>query len=227
MAEKKQEQKTKQEKKKEEKKKKKEKNLIGIAKGKDLPISTKYAVAICSFIKGKKPQEAITLLEQVLKKKIAVPMKGEIPHKPNMPKGKPSGKYPIRASKVFIKLLRNLIANTTIKGLDIDSLIITKAIANKAARPSRGTRIAFGRKHFKRSHIELETQGIKIEIKKRGEKEKKEKEEKKEEKKEERKEEKPKEKEMKMEKEKEKEKPKVKNKEKEEVKDKEKRDEGK
>ncbi len=146
--------------KKKEEKRKEEK--IATAVGKDLPISTKQAVAICSFIKGKNPSKAMDLLDKVIKKRIAVPMKGEIPHKRGMPKGKPSGRYPVKASKYFIKLLKNLIANAATKGLDPESLIITKAMANKASRPYRGTRIAFGRKRFKRTHVSLET----IEIKK-------------------------------------------------------------
>lgn len=139
-----------------EKRIEKKKIVIATAAGKDIPISTKQAVAICSFIKGKSPQESIVLLENVIRKKIAIPMKGEIPHRRNMPKGKPSGRYPVKASKQFIKLLRNLIANATTKGLDPELLIISKAIANKASRPYRGTRIAFGRKRLKRTHINLE-----------------------------------------------------------------------
>lgn len=142
------------------------KNLMATVKGKDLPISTKKSIAICSYIKGKSPQKVLILLDKVTKKKIAIPMKGEIPHRHNMPKGKPSGRYPIKTCLYFIKLIKNLIANATIKNLDIESLIITKAIANKAATPYRGTRMAFNRKKFKRTHILLETIGIEKEIKK-------------------------------------------------------------
>lgn len=121
--------------------------------GKDLPISTKQAVALCSFIRKKNPKQAITLLEQVTKKKIAVPMKGEIPHRHGMSK---PGRYPVKASQQFIKLLKSLIANATVKGLDAESLMIEKAMANKASRSIRATRLAFGRKKFKRTHILLE-----------------------------------------------------------------------
>ncbi|MCL6500927.1 MAG: 50S ribosomal protein L22 [Candidatus Pacearchaeota archaeon] len=129
---------------------------IASSRGKDLPVSTKQSIAICSFIKVKNPQKALHLLEQVIMKKTAVPMKGEIPHRHNMPKGKVAGRYPVKASKEFIKLLKNLIANASVKGMAIDKLIINKAIANKASRPFRGTRIGFGRKYFKRTHVALE-----------------------------------------------------------------------
>ena len=90
---------------KEKKKEGKKKVQTASATGKDFPISTKHSVAICSFIRGKEPKEAIDDLEKVTRKKIAVPMKGEIPHRRNMPKGKPSGRYPVKASKQFIKKL--------------------------------------------------------------------------------------------------------------------------
>lgn len=129
---------------------------IAIVRGKDLPISTKHAVALCAFIKRKNPQEALILLEKVIRKKIAVPMKGKIAHKRNMPKGKPSGRYPIKASKEFIKLIKNLVANAIIKGLNTDALIITVAKADIASRRVRATRIAYGRKRFKRTHVFIE-----------------------------------------------------------------------
>ena len=124
------------------------------AVGKDLKISTKQAIAICSFIKNKNPTQAKNLLEQVIKKKLAVPMKGQIAHKKNLQK-LPSGRYPIKTSKEFIKLLNNLIANSTAKGLDAESLLIN-AKADKAPRPVKPTRMAYGRKRFKRTHVTLE-----------------------------------------------------------------------
>jgi len=127
-----------------------------IVHGKDLAVSTKQAIALCNMIRNKKPEYAIELIEKVLRKEIAVPMKGEIPHRANMPKGMVAGRYPVNASIIFIKLLRNLIANASIKGLDVEKLKITLAKANKAPRAHKGTRMAFGRKKFKRSHVTIE-----------------------------------------------------------------------
>jgi large subunit ribosomal protein L22 len=131
--------------------------------GRDIPISTKQSVAICDMIRGQRPSRMIEKLELVLKKKMAVPMKGEIPHRHNMPKGKVSGRYPQNASREFIKMLKNLIANAGIKNIGSDELIITLAKADKASEPYRGTRMAFGRKFFKRSNILIEAKTIKKE----------------------------------------------------------------
>lgn len=141
----------KQEQKEKTEKTKKEKEDIGKAKkteavvrGVDLPISTLHAGAICKFIKNKKIEEAINLLESVVKKKTAVPFKGEIPHR----KGMMSGRYPIKASQHFIRLLRSLSANASVNGLDLEKVKIF-AIANQASRPYK----RFGSERFKRSHV--------------------------------------------------------------------------
>ena len=49
--------------------------------GKNLPVSTKYAKAICKFIKNKRIGNAIRDLEIVTVQKQAVPMKGDVAHK--------------------------------------------------------------------------------------------------------------------------------------------------
>lgn len=120
--------------------------------GKDLSISKKHAIAICNAIRYKNLKDAQKFLEMVILKKKAVIMRGEIPHRAVI--GRP-GRYPVKAAAHFIKLLKELKANASVKGIN-DELMITKAIANKASRQHRSTRMAYGRKKFKRTHVELE-----------------------------------------------------------------------
>ena len=133
----------------EEKKKKepeKPKKTEAIINGKNVPISTKYSVAICKFIKGKKIGEAIKELEQVSAGRKAIPMKGEIPHR----KGKiMSGRFPKKASETFIVLLKSLLGNANVNGLE--NAVITDAVANFASRPYG----RFGRIRKKRTHINI------------------------------------------------------------------------
>ena len=110
-----------------------------------IPISTKHSIAICNFIKGKKIEDAVNDLEQVVLKKKAVPMKGEIPHR----KGMMSGRYPKKASEHFIKILKRLTANATVNGLE--NPVITEAIANFGSRPYG----RFGRVRKKRTHLKI------------------------------------------------------------------------
>ncbi|OIO41519.1 50S ribosomal protein L22 [Candidatus Pacearchaeota archaeon CG1_02_31_27] len=123
-------------------------NLVASIKGLNLVVSTKYAVDICNLIRYKEPEIMIKYLEEVLKKKKAIPMKGEYPHR----KGMMSGRYPEKASKQFITLLKNLIANASFKGMDTHNLYISEAFANKGERFHRRGRSGMGKK-AKRTHV--------------------------------------------------------------------------
>ncbi len=122
------------------------KKTEAVVNAQSLPISTKQAGAICKFIRGKKIPPMIIYLEDVVAMRKAVPMKGEVPHK----RGNiMSGKYPVKAAGIFIKLLKNLTANANVAG--INNLIISEAIANIASRPYG----KFGAVRKKRTHIKL------------------------------------------------------------------------
>lgn len=117
-----------------------------VTRGTSLPISTRDSIAICRFIKHKTIKDAIADLEQVVIKKKAVPMKGEIPHR----KGKiMAGRFPKKASEHFIILLKTLSANANVNGLE--NPVIVEAVANQASRPYG----RFGRVQRKRSHIQI------------------------------------------------------------------------
>lgn len=143
------EDKQKAEKKAEEKKKidKKPKKDEASVRSRSLAISTKHSIALCKFIRGKSIEKAISDIGAVLNMKIAVPMKGEIPHR----RGDiMSGRYPKNASHAFLALLKNLAANARQHGVD-ESLPITLAKADIAPRPYG----RFGRYRRKRTHVEI------------------------------------------------------------------------
>ncbi|MGY4884210.1 MAG: uL22 family ribosomal protein [Nanobdellota archaeon] len=129
-----------------------------------VPVSTKYAMNICKFVKGKRIGDAIRDLEQVTMLKKAVPMKGEYAHKKG--KGMSSGRYPQRAAKHFIVLLKSLAGNAN--NHEILEPIIVEARANWAPAP-RGR---FGRVRRKRTHITLRAVEMKIKENKNKEKKK-------------------------------------------------------
>lgn len=112
-----------------------------------IPISKKTSMAISRMIKYKALDQAIEELEQVVKKKKVVPMRGEIPHKKG--KGIMSGRYPKEAATEFIVLLKSLKANAD--NHDVDEPILVEAVINKGFLPfGRGGRV----KH-KRANIYL------------------------------------------------------------------------
>jgi large subunit ribosomal protein L22 len=129
------------------------KKTEAIVNGTGLPVSTKYAVGICKFIKKKKIGDAIRDLEEVSALKKPVPMTGELSHQKG--KGISSAKFPQRASKHFIVLLKSLASNATAN--ELDDPVIVEAIANLAPRPYG----RFGRIRKKRTHIRIVAKDIK------------------------------------------------------------------
>jgi len=117
------------------------------ARGINFQISTKDAKFICKFIVKKRIGDAIRDLEQVEVGRKAVPMTGEIPHRKG--KGISSGRFPKKAAKNFIGLLKSLAANAN-EG-NLDEPIIVEAMANMAARPYG----RFGRTQKKRTHVKI------------------------------------------------------------------------
>jgi len=90
------------------------------AMGYEMEISFKHAVEICRAIKGMKIDEAIKYLEEVVEMKRAIPFrkhKKKVPHRRGLEKWY-AGRYPTKATKHIIKVLKNLKANAEYKGLD-------------------------------------------------------------------------------------------------------------
>ncbi len=123
------------------------KKTEAVVNGRNLPISTKHAVAICKFIKKKKISRAISDLEQVVAFKKSVPMKGEIPHRRG--KGLASGRFPKKAAREILKLLKSASANAVNNG--IENPVISEAVANIGSRPWG----KFGQVRKKRTHIKI------------------------------------------------------------------------
>lgn len=129
---------------------KKTKKSEAIVNGIDLGISTKHAIAVCNFIRNKNIDSAINNLENVKQMKIAIPMKGEIPHKKGMKFASGSGRYPINAVKEFLRLLNSLRTNAIYNEMELEKFKIF-CMANKASRQHK----RFGQRKFKRTHVQI------------------------------------------------------------------------
>ena len=91
------------------------------------------------------------MLENVIKLKVAVPYKRynqDTPHR----KGRiAAGRFPVKASKEILSLLKSVESNASHQGLDTNNLVIKQAIANMGSR-----QFHYGRKRriqMKRTHI--------------------------------------------------------------------------
>jgi len=119
---------------------------------KNLEISTKISVEICNFLRYKNIDKAKATLERVIGKKQAVPYKRynkEIPHRRGQIM---SGRFPIKASKVILKLLNSVTANAQQKGMS-SNLYISHISAHKASSQYHHSRHR-GRV-MKRTHLNL------------------------------------------------------------------------
>jgi large subunit ribosomal protein L22 len=124
------------------------------AVARDIALSPKAAFEICKFIKGKEVAKAKAILEKVKEKKLAIPYTRATEgagHKGGMA----GGKYPLKGSIEFLKLLKQLEANAQSKGLSANIKII-HACAQRAAEPFRTGRKR--RVQSKRCHVEVAAQ---------------------------------------------------------------------
>lgn len=128
-------------------------NKEAMARGNDLPVSWKSVVMVGNFIRGKTVAKSKTLLEQVIKMKVAVPFtkfnkdrghkKGEIA----------AGRYPVKTAQEVLNLLNSAESNAINLGMDAGNLVVSRFIGNQGPTSWR-----FGRKRrrqAKRSHIQL------------------------------------------------------------------------
>lgn len=106
------------------------------AMGKELHISRKHAYEIANAIRGMKLETARGFLEEVALLKRAVPYRRytrNIPHK----KGMCTGRFPQKAAREFLKVIKNAESNATYKGLDAENMKIIH-VATKKGHTFRG-----------------------------------------------------------------------------------------
>ncbi|MDD3620936.1 MAG: 50S ribosomal protein L22 [Methanofollis sp.] len=106
---------------------------VARAKANELSISPKHSIEIAKFIKGMKADVAIEYLEAVVAKKKAIPFRRfnmDVAHKKGL-SGWDAGRYPVKASGEFIKLINQAKKNAEYAGLDPEKLVIVHMSANR------------------------------------------------------------------------------------------------
>ena len=107
-----------------------------IAKGKanELNMSPKHSIEIASFIRHQRVNDAIAYLNEVISLKKAIPFRRfnrNVAHKRGLPGNWDAGRYPVKASKAYIKVLESVKKNAEYIGLDAENLEIIHATANR------------------------------------------------------------------------------------------------
>lgn len=145
-----------------EKNQEKNQEIYAKASCQNMPVSSKHCIETCKMLRYKTTTLAKKMLEEVLKFDRAVPFPKfarDIAHRP----GIGSGRYPQKASKYILYLIKSVEANAQAKNLDVSHLKIVKILANRAPIPRTGGRFRHG---TKRTHLEIEVKEVKHEDKK-------------------------------------------------------------
>jgi large subunit ribosomal protein L22 len=100
--------------------------------GRELRISVKHSVEICSALRGKNIEDAKKYLEEVINLEKPVPFrryKRCVGHRKG--KGFGPGRFPQNAAREILKLIESAESNAEYKGLDPDNMVITHISANR------------------------------------------------------------------------------------------------
>lgn len=125
------------------------------AKATSLHVSTKHSIEISRALRYKTVAFAKDYLESVIEKEKAIPFRrfnSNVGHKAGMA----AGRYPVKAAKEFLTLMKSVESNAQDKGLASDLKII-KIISNRASIPFTGGR---NRTSTKRTHLEVEVKEL-------------------------------------------------------------------
>ncbi|KAJ5450504.1 2-hydroxyacid dehydrogenase [Penicillium daleae] len=119
------------------------------ARGSYLRVSFKNTRETAQAINGMKLQKALTYLENVTKKSMAVPMRRYAGSTGRTAQGKQFGvskaRWPVKSAEFLIDLLKNAEANADTKGLDTGALVVKRIQVNQAPKGRRRTYRAHGR----------------------------------------------------------------------------------
>lgn len=122
------------------------------AVGKNLNVSLKQAVEICSHLRFRSLGDAKKRLGRVIALQEAIPVKRynwDLGHK----KGIGPGSYHVKASKAILSVLESVEANAQFKGLNTAQLWIVHLCSHQAGTPRHYGRN--GGREMKRSHVEI------------------------------------------------------------------------
>jgi large subunit ribosomal protein L22 len=107
---------------------------IAKAKANELNMSPKHSIEIATFIRHQRVNDAIAYLNDVIGLKKAIPFRRfnrNVAHKRGLPGNWDAGRYPVKASKAYIRVLESVKKNAEYIGLDADNLEIIHVSANR------------------------------------------------------------------------------------------------
>jgi large subunit ribosomal protein L22 len=109
-------------------------DTIAKAKANELNMSPKHSIEIATFIRHQRVNDAIAYLNDVIGLKKAIPFRRfnrNVAHKRGLPGNWDAGRYPVKASRAYIRVLESVKKNAEYIGLDADNLEIIHVSANR------------------------------------------------------------------------------------------------
>jgi large subunit ribosomal protein L22 len=109
-------------------------DTIAKAKANEINMSPKHSIEIATFIRHQRVNDAIAYLNDVIGLKKAIPFRRfnrNVAHKRGLPGNWDAGRYPVKASKAYIRVLESVKKNAEYIGLDADNLEIIHVSANR------------------------------------------------------------------------------------------------
>ncbi len=103
------------------------------AQGHELHVSPRHCVEICRALQGQSVSAAKSYLEAIVSKKQAVPFKRHntgVGHRVGIV-GWDAGRYPQKAAREILKVLKHAEANAEYKGLDTDHMRVLHSLARR------------------------------------------------------------------------------------------------
>lgn len=125
--------------------------------------SYKDLAQVCGSIRKKKAGWAIEFLEQAAEMKKAIPYKGHnkrLGHRREL--GGRKGRYPQKAVKIVLKVLKSAIANGKTLGLGEDYIVIAASANRKAGYPRVAAKGRWARSFLETSRVEIVLQGPEV-----------------------------------------------------------------
>lgn len=117
------------------------------ASARDLRVSFKEMVELARELRGKSLEDARRVLEDVIALRRPIPFrryKKGVGHRRQL-QGWKAGRYPVKAAKLVMKLLKSAEANAEQKGLDTERLFIRHIAAQQGPKLRRFFPRAYGR----------------------------------------------------------------------------------
>ncbi|KAJ3256187.1 60S ribosomal protein L17 [Boothiomyces macroporosus] len=114
---------------------------------------------VAATIAGYKYTKAVSFLKDVLERKQAVPFRRYAGGIGRTAQGKAHGvsraRWPVKSVEYVLGLLKNAESNATVKGLDLDNLVVRHIQVNQAPKQRRRTFRAHGPYKSSPCHVEL------------------------------------------------------------------------